>query len=79
MSSGTDWSWGDRLPDWVLSGVGRVGSKQGGANDTQAAWNQRKPVSYPIQWTLDLADNGLAENLCLKDTLKKIWATIFDF
>ena len=32
-----------------------------------------------IQWKLDLADTDLAENLDLKDTLQKIWATIFDF
>ena len=31
------------------------------------------------QWRLDLADTILAENLSLKDTLQKIWATIFDF
>ena len=31
------------------------------------------------QWKLDLADTNLAENLDLKDTLQKIWATIFDF
>ena len=30
-------------------------------------------------WKLDLADTDLAENLGLKDTLQKIWATIFDF
>ena len=28
---------------------------------------------------LDLADTDLAKNLSLKDTLQKIWATIFDF
>ena len=32
-----------------------------------------------VQWKLDLADTDLAENLDLKDTLQKIWATIFDF
>ena len=32
-----------------------------------------------VQWKLDLADTDLAENLGLKDTLQKIWATIFDF
>jgi len=32
-----------------------------------------------VQWKLDLADTSLAENLSLKDTLQKIWATIFDF
>ena len=32
-----------------------------------------------MQWNLDLADTGLAENLGLKDTLQKIWAAIFDF
>ena len=30
-----------------------------------------------IQWKLDLADTSLAENLGLKDTLQKIWATVF--
>ena len=38
-----------------------------------------KMVFYPVQWKLDLADTSLAENLGLKDTLKKIWATVFDF
>ena len=32
-----------------------------------------------IQWKFDLADTNLAENLGLKDTLQKIWATVFDF
>ena len=32
-----------------------------------------------IQWKLDLTDTDLAENLDLKDTPQKIWATIFDF
>ena len=32
-----------------------------------------------VQWKLDLADTDLAENLDLKDTLQKIWATNFDF
>ena len=32
-----------------------------------------------LQWKLDLADNNLAENLDLKDTLQKIWATFFGF
>ena len=32
-----------------------------------------------VQWKLDLADTDLAENLDLKDTLQKIWATIFYF
>ena len=32
-----------------------------------------------IQYKLDLADTDLAENLDLKDTPQKIWATIFDF
>ena len=32
-----------------------------------------------IRWRLDLADTDLAENLDLKDTLQKIWATIFYF
>ena len=32
-----------------------------------------------VQWKLDLADTSLAENLSLKDTPQKIWATIFDF
>ena len=32
-----------------------------------------------IQWKLHLADTDLAENLDLKDTPQKIWATIFDF
>ena len=31
-----------------------------------------------IHWKLDLADTDLAENLGLKDTLQKVWATIFD-
>ena len=37
--------------------------------------------SFPesLQWKLDLADTDLAENLGLKDTLQKIWATIFYF
>ena len=30
-----------------------------------------------VQWKLDLADTDFAENLDLKDTLQKIWATIF--
>ena len=30
-----------------------------------------------VQWRLDLTDTDLAENLDLKDTLQKIWATIF--
>ena len=34
---------------------------------------------YVVQWKLDLADTDLAENLGLKDTLQKIWGTIFDF
>ena len=37
------------------------------------------PPSMKIQWKLDLADTDLAENLDLKDTPQKIWATIFDF
>ena len=36
-------------------------------------------VPYRVQWKLDLAYTDLAENLRLKDTLQKIWATIFDF
>ena len=32
-----------------------------------------------LQWKLDLVDTDLAENLDLKDSLQKIWATIFDF
>ena len=32
-----------------------------------------------IHWKLDLADTDLAENLGLKDTLQKIWSTIFYF
>ena len=32
-----------------------------------------------VQRKLDLADTDLAENLDLKDTPQKIWATIFDF
>ena len=32
-----------------------------------------------VQWELDLTDTDLAENLDLKDTLKKIWVTNFDF
>ena len=32
-----------------------------------------------IQWKLDLAGTDLAENLVLKDTLQKIWGTVFDF
>ena len=32
-----------------------------------------------IQWKLDLADTDLEENLDLKDTPQKIWATIFNF
>ena len=32
-----------------------------------------------LQWKLDLADTDLAETLDLKDTLQKIWATIFVF
>ena len=35
--------------------------------------------SDQIQWKLDLADTSLAENLGLKKTLQKIWATVFDF
>ena len=31
-----------------------------------------------IQWKLDLADTYLAENLDLKDTPQKIWATLSD-
>ena len=34
---------------------------------------------YYLQWKLDLADADLVENLDLKDTLYKIWVTIFDF
>ena len=30
-----------------------------------------------VQWKLELADTSLAENLGLKDTLQKIWATVF--
>ena len=37
-------------------------------------WN-----TFSVQWKLDLADTDLAENLDLKDTPQKIWATIFDF
>ena len=33
----------------------------------------------PVQWKLDLADTGLAENFSLKDTLQKLWETVFDF
>ena len=32
-----------------------------------------------VKWKFDLADTDLAENLGLKDTLQKIWSTIFDF
>ena len=32
-----------------------------------------------VQWMLDLANIDLAENLGLKDTLQKIWPTVFDF
>ena len=32
-----------------------------------------------IQWKLDLADTSLAETLGLKETLQKIWATVFLF
>ena len=32
-----------------------------------------------VQWKLDLADTDLVANLDLKDTLQKIWATIFYF
>ena len=31
-----------------------------------------------VQWKLDLADTDVAENLDLKDTHQKIFATIFD-
>ena len=36
-------------------------------------------VKIEIQGKLDLADTDLTENLDLKDTPQKIWATIFDF
>ena len=36
-------------------------------------------VEKILQWKLNLADTDLAENLYLKDTPQKIWATIFDF
>ena len=32
---------------------------------------------FALQWKLDLVDTSLAENLGLKDSLQKIWATIF--
>ena len=38
-----------------------------------------KGGSALIQWKLDLADTDLAENLDLKNTPQKIWATVFDF
>ena len=45
-----------------------------------AFWrNTRCSLKNVVQWKLDLADTDLAENLDLKDTLKKIWATIFHF
>ena len=36
------------------------------------------PEGSVIQWKLNLADTDLAENFDLKDTLQKIWASIFD-
>ena len=36
-------------------------------------------VNKVIQRKLNLADTSLAEKLGLKDTLQKIWATVFDF
>ena len=36
-------------------------------------------MTRELQWKLDLADTDLAENLDLKDTPQKIWATIFYF
>ena len=46
-----------------------------------AAYQQVGHYWHPnhIQWKLDLADTDLAENLNLKDTLQKIWATFFYF
>ena len=38
-----------------------------------------KGAIWHLQCKFDLADTDLAENLNLKDTLQKIWATIFDF
>ena len=47
-------------------------------------WSLHLSVKSTVQWKfdladIDLADIDLAENLDLKDTLQKIWATIFDF
>ena len=36
-------------------------------------------IRIEVQWMLDLADTGLAENFGLKDTLQKIRATFFYF
>ena len=41
--------------------------------DVEQLW-----VNLSVQWKLDLADTDLAENLDLKDTHQKIFATIFD-
>ena len=42
-------------------------------------FGERRVPTCEIQLKLDLADTDLAENLDLKDTLQKIWATIFYF
>ena len=42
-------------------------------------WKNRKGLTGLVQWKLNLAGTDLAENLDLKDTPQKVWATILDF